>query len=78
MRASTHRKLRKVFLVAVIFGAGPAPISERGIAHAEVECQSGTCCEEPKSLCVIGSWLLFHRYAKSEGSCTPLRPDSDG
>lgn len=78
MRASAHRKLRKVFLAVVIAGAGPAPISGRGIAPAEVACQSGTCCEEPKSLCIIGSWMLLHKYAKAEGSCAQVLPNPQG
>ncbi len=78
MRASTHRKLRKALLVVVVASAGPAPVSQRGIAPSELQCQSGTCCEELKSLCIIGSWVLPHRYAKAEGSCTPLRPATPG
>ncbi len=79
MRASAGRRLRSAFVVAVIASTIPASISGRGIAPAEIECQSGTCCPEIKSICIIGSWLLADRYGKAEGSCTtPLRPATSG
>jgi hypothetical protein len=78
MRASARRRLRNAFVMAVIASMVPASISGRGIASAEIECQSGTCCEELKSLCIIGSWTLPHKYAKSEGSCTAVRPVTPG
>jgi hypothetical protein len=79
MRTPTRGRTRSVFLfLAVIASAAPVSISPRGVVAAETQCQSGTCCEEPKSLCIIGSWALLHKYAKAEGSCAqvpPIAPD---
>jgi hypothetical protein len=40
------------------------------LTPAEARCQSGTCCPEPRSTCVIGEWVRPGKFAKlSGGSC---------
>jgi hypothetical protein len=60
-------------LVASAFVTASAPVTisvDRGVQPQAAECQSGTCCPEDKSTCVIGGHQIGGYYHKAEGSCT--------
>ena len=70
-----NRRLRKALpLSVVLVSAAPLTASEDGVVLSTADCQSGTCCPEPKSTCIIGSWIRPDKYLKVEGSCTEILP----
>lgn len=42
---------------------------ERGVVGNQACAQSGTCCPEPGSTCVIGTFSKADAYFKESGSC---------
>lgn len=54
--------------------AVPTVTAVFALTSTEASCQSGTCCPEPKSTCVIGEWVRNDKYAKlAGGQCkTPV------
>lgn len=42
---------------------------ERGIVEKEACAQTGSCCAEPGSTCVIGSYVREDAHYKADGSC---------
>ena len=60
-------------LAALPASYAPGP----GLRPAAAECQTGTCCAEPGSTCIIGSWLRPDKYAKLDGTaCTKAPPET--
>jgi hypothetical protein len=65
-------KIRWLGLVSGAFVTASAPVTvsvERGVQPQVAECQSGTCCPEDKSTCVIGSNQNKGYYHQAEGPC---------
>lgn len=59
-----------LFSAVILSAAAPATYSpDQGLHEATLECQSGTCCPEDKSTCVIGGHQVAGYYQKPEGSC---------
>lgn len=59
-------------LVSVAFVTASAPVTisvDRGVQPQAAECQSGTCCPEDRSTCVIGTTQVGGYYHKAEGPC---------
>lgn len=65
-----HRRLC-LGVAAVACAVVPASYTpESGLQAATASCQSGTCCPEPGSLCVIGDWIRKDKYLLAGGgSC---------
>jgi hypothetical protein len=66
------KHLRRLALFSVVTLSAAAPVTyspDRGLHEAAVECQSGTCCPEEKSTCVIGGNQVAGYFHKPEGSC---------
>lgn len=69
------RKRRRIGWLGLVLGAfvtasAPVTISvDGGIQPQAAECQSGTCCPEDKSTCVIGTTQVGGYYHKPEGPC---------
>jgi hypothetical protein len=62
-----RRALALAGALTTLVGGSLALIS---LTPVEASCQSGTCCPEPKSTCVIGEWVRPGKFAKlSGGSC---------
>jgi hypothetical protein len=65
--------IKKVLLAGVpLFALTAAPIGftqDKGLGAAEACAQSGTCCSEWGSTCIIGSYVRENAYYKAEGSC---------
>ena len=60
-----------ILLGAFLTASAPVTITDRGaLTTRTAECQTGTCCPEDKSVCVIGSSKLFGYYQKASGSCS--------
>lgn len=59
-----------ILLGAFLTASAPVTITDRGaLAPRTAECQTGTCCPEDKSTCVIGSAKVTGYYQKASGSC---------
>lgn len=57
--------------IGALLGAAPVTVSrEHGVEAQAAECQSGTCCPEERSTCVIGTVQVGDYYHKAKGSCT--------
>lgn len=54
---------------AFVTASAPVTISVDGVEPQAAECQTGTCCPEDKSTCVIGDHQIGDYYHKAEGSC---------
>ena len=78
MKAANPFRLAAILFVPVLATAAPLSLSEQGLRASEAQCQDGTCCPEPKSTCVVGSWERPDKYFKSSGSCTEVRPNPTG
>ena len=63
------RFLRVACPVAVLALAPVAFTPERGVVENQACAQSGTCCPEPGSTCVIGDFSRADAYYKPSGSC---------
>jgi hypothetical protein len=68
-----NRRIRWAALVSVTFVTASAPVKlsvQRGVEAQAAECQSGTCCPEDRSTCVIGGYQVGGYYQKPSGRCT--------
>ncbi len=71
----------RIVLVLSCVAATAAPVTLApggGVQPARAECQTGTCCPEDGSWCIIGDTQREDYYHKASGSCTgrtqPLPP----
>lgn len=68
-----QRSLPKLGGALVVMTLGFAPVGytpANGLQISEAACQSGTCCPETKSWCIIGDYARPDRYASlTGGSC---------
>ena len=53
----------------------PVSISMRGIEATRAACQSGTCCPEDRTMCIVGDNQVPDHYFISSGSCKTPPPD---
>lgn len=59
-----------LMLGAVVSASAPVTVSiEEGVQPRTAECQTGTCCPEERSTCVVGTTQVGGYYQKPEGSC---------
>ena len=78
MNARSFRLRALILCVPVLATAAPISFTEQGLRAGEAQCQDGTCCPEPKSKCIVGSWTRPDKYFKSSGSCTEVAPNPTG
>jgi nitrous oxide reductase len=65
----TRRTIRGL-MAAAVMAAAPFTVKDGAVAGSTAECQSGTCCSESGSTCVIGWTQKWDHYYKSSGSCS--------
>lgn len=67
--------MRRTILGGLAVGAAlllaPVGVSSAGLGMAQAACQSGTCCREDGSTCVIGDIQRPDRYALLQGGPCP-------
>lgn len=65
-------KLIVRLLCAIIIIVGvPMALSNFNFSQQNVYADTGTCCQEVGSTCVIGKYAEENAYYKSEGPCSP-------
>lgn len=63
-------RIPRIAWLAIVLATAPVQVTpDGGIAEQQACAQSGTCCPEPESTCVIGSFSRADAYYKAEGSC---------
>lgn len=79
MSSPRRFRLRAALIcVPVLATAAPVSFSGKGLDVSRAECQDGTCCPEPKSTCIVGTYQRADKYYKSSGSCTEILPNVPG
>lgn len=68
----TKRLVSRIVLLAGTVGAAASPVTfdSSGFRVQEAACQSGTCCSEEKSTCVVGTTAEANYYYKPHSSCS--------
>jgi hypothetical protein len=72
---SNLRACLAVLGVAGTATLAPLSVSPRGVRLQVAACQSGTCCPEDRTMCIVGTSEVPDHYFKSSGSCKLPPPD---
>jgi hypothetical protein len=74
MRESSRAWLA-ILLTAGVAALAPVSVSFHGVHLQTAACQSGTCCPEERTMCIVGTSEVPDHYFKSSGSCKVPPPD---
>lgn len=67
---SRTKRIVRITCLAAALSAMPLALSPDGGVRENQACaQNGTCCPEPESTCVIGSFSRANACYKAEGPC---------
>lgn len=70
MKKSRVTRFLRVACAATVLALTPLAFTpERGVVENQACAQSGTCCPEVGSTCVIGDFSKADAYYKTSGSC---------
>lgn len=74
-KPSTAGMVARIAAIAAALVIAPFALSSASGVHVNDACaadgtDSGTCCPEARSICVVGTFVGQNYYYKSEGSCS--------
>ncbi len=78
MKVDFLERARRAALLAALASLAPLEYSAGGIRVSTASCTGGTCCLEPRSVCIRNNVLTPGSFYISEGSCAPLKPSTPG
>jgi hypothetical protein len=78
MKSGFLNRGRCVALFAALAALAPLEYSAGEVRVSTASCTGGSCCLEPRSVCIRNNILTPGSFYISEGTCAPLRPSTPG
>ncbi len=78
MKSGVLVRVRRAALFGVLAALAPLEYSAGEVRVSTASCAGGSCCLEPRSVCIRDNVLTPSSYYISEGSCAPVKPSTPG